>query len=123
MAYFTFMNTINERAAYYTKKYGLVPFFKAGVNLGDVTIAEVGRIKKEIAFHGDTVNTAARIQTMCNKLHQGLLISESLKNKLSETDAFSIKQLGSMELKGKQKEVNLYAVKTGSPPATNYPET
>lgn len=30
--------------------YGVVPEFKAGLNLGLVTVAEVGEIKKELAY-------------------------------------------------------------------------
>jgi len=33
-------------------------------------VAEVGEIKTEIAYHGDTINTAARIQEQCNVLKQ-----------------------------------------------------
>ena len=33
---------IKDRTNYYHNKYGLVPQFKAGLNLGDVTVAEVG---------------------------------------------------------------------------------
>ena len=109
-AYYAFMDVLKERSDYYQHKYGLLPFFKAGMNLGDVTIAEVGRIKKEIAFHGDTVNTAARIQAMCNRFDRGLLISESLAQRLPETDEFSLEPLGKILLKGKQKEVNIYSL-------------
>lgn len=72
-------------------------------------MTEVGKYKKEIAYHGDTINTAARIQGKCNELKQDLLISESLKNKLSNTD-FAFDKLGSIELKGKERQVLLYAV-------------
>jgi adenylate cyclase len=109
-AYFAFMDVLNNRSGYYQQKYGLVPFFKAGMNLGYVTIAEVGSIKKEIAFHGDTVNTAARIQAICNQFSQGLLITESLAQRLQETDEFSIESLGLIPLKGKLKEVDIYSI-------------
>jgi len=38
------------------------------MNAGVVTVAEVGKYKKEIAYHKDTINTAARIQVKCNEL-------------------------------------------------------
>ena len=43
------------------KKYRMVPEFKAGVNSGHVTVAEVGELKKEPAYQGDVLITAARI--------------------------------------------------------------
>jgi len=72
-------------------------------------VAEVGKYKKEIAYHGDTINTAARIQGKCNELKQELLISESLKNELSKT-GFIFDKLGRIELKGKESQILLYAV-------------
>ena len=85
-----------------------MPFFKAGINAGVVTVTEVGKYKKEIAYHGDTINTAARIQSKCNDFKQGLLISEYLKDKLSD-GTFKFDKIGSVALRGKEKEVLIYA--------------
>jgi adenylate cyclase len=35
---------------------------KAGAHVGRVVATEVGTIKSEIVFHGDVVNTTARVQ-------------------------------------------------------------
>jgi len=100
---------LQKKEAYYLKNYGVVPFFKAGLNIGIVTVTEVGKYKKEIAYHGDTINTAARIQEKCNAYKQELLISENLKNTLN-TNLFSFNKLGSVLLKGKDKEVLIYSI-------------
>ena len=108
-AYFKFRDQILSRTDYYHSKYDCLPYFKAGINAGIVTVAEVGKYKKEIAYHGDTINTASRIQGMCNSFEKDLIISESLKDRLSR-EGFEFEGLGSIELKGKQKTVYLYAV-------------
>ena len=108
-AYFNFKQQLDKRKEHYLQQYKCIPYFKAGINAGIVTVAEVGKYKKEIAYHGDTINTAARIQGKCNELNQELLISEYLKNKLSIID-FGFDKLGSIELKGKESEILLYAV-------------
>ena len=108
-AYFNFKQQLNKRKEHYLQYYNCIPHFKAGMNAGIVTVAEVGKFKKEIAYHGDTINTAARIQGKCNELKQEFLISESLKNELSNTD-FDFDKLGSIELKGKESQILLYAV-------------
>ena len=110
MAYYAFKDILSNRSDYYLDRYGLVPIFKAGMNLGKVTIAEVGRIKKEIAFHGDTVNIAARIQDKCNEFGNELLISENLERKLINRDNFRIEELGKILLKGKQEKISLYSI-------------
>ena len=76
-AFYRFKNQLLKRQDYYKKQYHCIPHFKAGLNEGIVTVTEVGRYKKEIAYHGDTINTAARIQKKCNELGYELLISEN----------------------------------------------
>ncbi|MEZ4685963.1 MAG: adenylate/guanylate cyclase domain-containing protein [Bacteroidia bacterium] len=111
-AFFNFKRQLLARKEYYSRQYDCLPHFKAGINAGIVTVTEVGKYKKEIAYHGDTINIAARIQGKCNELGKDLLISENLKNMLSTTD-FSFEALGSIALKGKEQQVPLYAVGEG----------
>ena len=108
--YYAFMKTLKNRKMYYESKYGFVPFFKAGVHLGDVTVSEVGIIKREIAYHSDVLNTAARIQGKCNEFKSELLISEKLKNNLEDKQYFNFEHIGGISLKGKQQLVNIYKV-------------
>lgn len=108
--YYTFLGTLQKRRGYYESKYGFVPFFKAGVHLGDVTVSEVGIVKREIAYHSDVLNTAARIQGKCNEFKAALLISEELKDRLEDQPYFEFEHIGGISLKGKQKLVNIYKV-------------
>jgi len=108
--FFAFEDQLKSRAAYYSEQYGFVPEFKAGLNSGLVMVAEVGEIKKEIAYHGDVLNTAARIQAQCNSLGKDLLISEQLKNILPLSNDFALNSLGSSELKGKMEAVGIWSV-------------
>ena len=108
-AYFNFKKQLTDKREYYAQQYNCLPHFKAGVNAGIITVTEVGKYKKEIAYHGDTINTAARIQGQCNTFKKELLISEHLKDML-KTSRFNFDELGSIALKGKEDEVLLYAV-------------
>ncbi len=114
--YFSFSEKIAERSEFYRKKYGLVPEFKAGVHLGKVIISEMGEIKKEIALNGDTMNTASRIESECNRLQADILVSEELMNKITAKDWIKPTLKGKIQLKGKVNQTNLYAIekiKTG----------
>ncbi|WP_299677764.1 adenylate/guanylate cyclase domain-containing protein [uncultured Dokdonia sp.] len=106
-AFFNFKKQLLKKEAYYKEKYNVVPFFKAGLNDGVVVATEVGKYKKEIAYHGDTINTAARIQGKCNEFQQELLLSESLKNKLNPT-GIEFELLGNIQLRGKRADVHIY---------------
>ena len=70
----------------------------------------MGELKKELAYHGDVLNTAARIQGKCNELQSKLLISEEMKNALGESTEFNFTHAGNVMLKGKEKPVNIYKV-------------
>ena len=64
--YFACEKKFMDRNKYYTDNYGSVPHFKAGLHMGRVTAVVIGEIKRDIAYHGDTLNTAARIISVWN---------------------------------------------------------
>ncbi|TAE47815.1 MAG: adenylate/guanylate cyclase domain-containing protein [Bacteroidetes bacterium] len=113
-ACFHFEDTIRKRASYYFNKYDLVPAFKAGINCGPVMVTEVGVVKKEIAYHSDVLNTAARIQGRCNELGQRVLISSYLQERLSPLPEYRVEEVGEVYLKGKRQQVKLFAVNRNS---------
>jgi len=108
--YFDFIHLLRKRSAYYQQEYKVVPFFKCGLNIGPVTVTEIGVVKREIAYLGDVLNTAARIQGMCNELGQGILLSRALKEHLEVQPELSFQSMGSFALRGVQQEEELFAV-------------
>ena len=92
-------------------KYGIVPDFKAGLHYGDVVITEVGGSKQEIAYHGDTTNTAARIRSECNSKNKQLLVSAELLSMCKNADQeFEIEYIGITNLKGKNNVLALFTL-------------
>lgn len=108
--FFAYDSLIQSKQKYYKDKYGVIPEFKAGIHLGKVTVAEVGVIKKELAYHGDVLNTAARIQGKCNVFKKRLLVSEPMKVILEKLRLFNFSAIGDVSLKGKARQVSLYGV-------------
>ncbi len=108
--FFAFQQKKQSKSQYYMNKYGVVPEFKAGLHGGILMVTEVGVIKKEIAYHGDVINTSARIQGECNKHKVLLLISERLLQDLRMNPHLSTKFLGSVLLKGKKEKVNIHTI-------------
>ncbi len=109
-AYFDFMKVLERNKDYYQKKYGLQPFFKAGIHMGKVIVTEVGVVKKEIAYHGDVLNMAARIQEKCNKLGQALLASEVIVNHTNNNSQFSSELMEVSILRGKENPVKIFGI-------------
>ncbi len=109
--FFLFTQELNENKLYFEKKYGLIPIFSASFNAGRVMLAEVGEIKTEMAFHGDVLNTAARIQKQCKHYKKPVLVTENFAQKLaSQQNGYQINLVDRVKLSGKAKEVDLYEV-------------
>jgi adenylate cyclase len=109
--FYEFVKALARREPYYLKRYGLVPGFRAGAHFGLVVVTEVGEIKSEIVFHGDVLNTTARIQGLCSSTGEDLLLSEGLAARLTFPPALEAAALGEHELKGKARAVAIVAVR------------
>ena len=99
----------------YISKYGIFPKFKAGIHYGKIVITEIGGTKQELAYHGDTINTAARIRSTCHDVNSELLISAELLSILPTIDEeFNISSVGLSHFKGKKNVIGLFSVEAGS---------
>ena len=108
--FFAFQEKLDRKSNYYMRKFGTTPVFKAGLHGGMITATEVGVIKKELAYHGDVVNTTARIQGECNKYQELILISEKLLSSMNITDLFLPRFVGKVLLKGKKNQIEIFAL-------------
>ena len=109
-AFYAFKQRLEDRKTHYIDTYGMLPEFKAGLHMGKVVTAEVGELKREIAHHGDTINTAARIQEKCNDIEKEFLISEEAKNLLSDSVNMKYHDQWAVLLKGKRKIIKIFSV-------------
>lgn len=98
-AYFDIRKESNNRKQYFLEKYNTYPEFKARVHQGYVMAGEIGVVKREIAYLGDVLNTAARIQSKCNEFGVNVLFSVELIQRLTLT-GLTLKELGDIELRG-----------------------
>jgi len=112
--FFAVKDQLHGKASYYVSTYGFLPVFKAGLHLGKVVAVEIGEVKKDIAYHGDTLNTAARIQYVCNEYGRDFLASEHLVAKLGADAGFEYEHLGMILLKGKTEQVGIVGVAPGA---------
>ncbi|MCW3110934.1 MAG: adenylate cyclase [Segetibacter sp.] len=94
----------------YNENFGLLPAFKAGFHCGKVTTGEIGVIKKDIMFTGDVLNTAARIQGLCNTYIVDIILSADLIKTLDLHPQFLVKTLGQNELRGRDEKIELYTI-------------
>lgn len=110
--FFDIQQQLLDNASYYRENYDdIIPEFKAGLHFGFVMVGEIGVVKRDIAYSGDVLNTAARIQSKCNELGVNILISKNLLIGLgSLPNRFKPRQIGEIDLRGKQHSLMLYTI-------------
>ena len=94
----------------YLDRYGLAPDFKAGIHAGEITAGFIGIIKKDLVYSGDTLNTAARIRSMCHSLNESFVLSASFMHDFPPPFSYHISEIGEMELKGRTEREKLYGL-------------
>jgi adenylate cyclase len=109
--FFDIKMNIERKKETYLRRYGLVPAFKAGIHCGKVVAGEVGIIKRDITYSGDVLNTTSRILSMCKEFNAEIISSADLVKELFIADHYSARSLGSIKLRGKEKEIPLSALK------------
>jgi adenylate cyclase len=108
--YFDFQKTLEDRHEHYQAQFGVAPRFKAGVNLGFVTVAEIGVLKRDIAYLSDVLNTAARLEALCKQYQADLLITGQVKETLPQANDLEYELVGTLTLRGKSETVDVYRV-------------
>ena len=80
-----------------------------GINYGSIIAGNLGSDDRlSYSITGDAVNTAKRIESLTGKLPNTILISESIHEKTKHI--IETKPLGAVEIKGKNKKVNVFQV-------------
>lgn len=116
--FFEMKKDLQKRSSFYREQFGVVPTFKAGLHLGEVTTGEIGALKKEIFFTGDVLNATSRIQGLCKDYQVDLLVSGELIEHLSPTDHIQSKYLGTTQLKGRSKPMDVFTITKTTLPTT-----
>ncbi len=110
-ACFDALEQLDDSAGDYICDFGLRANFRAALHCGPVVIGELGTIKMEIAFLGDTMNTAARLQQACRDTGHRVLASAALMERLAALPlGIAKRSIGRLRLRGKESEIELYAL-------------
>jgi len=109
--FFDIQKTLAAKKDKYIKKFNFFPLMQAGLHTGALVTSEIGEVKTQIVFHGDTMNTTSRILSKCNELNLSLLASDQILRMLGMPKSIMSKSVGNIKLKGKQEAMTLYEVK------------
>lgn len=86
--------------------------FKVGcaVHTGEAVLGNFGSdSKQDFTAHGDCVNVAFRMESLCSALGRSVLVSKEVRQ--IAADEFSFDDLGPKPVKGKDKEIDIFALR------------
>jgi len=112
LLYYDFLNRLNEEQEFFLSKFQEIPHFRASIHAGMVTVTEIHSVKKDIVYHGDVLNTCARIMAQCSQFDKDLLVSSIIADWLKSNEAYSAMLLDHIILRGKDSPTSIFEVRS-----------
>ncbi|ASW06091.1 adenylate/guanylate cyclase domain-containing protein [Rhizobium sp. 11515TR] len=109
---FNILDDIEKSAETWLKSYGRVPRLRAALHGGSVVTAEIGVDHHKIAYFGDTVNTTARLESLCKTLERQVLISSDLARRVELPEGIIKEELGEHAVRGRDQHLGVIALHT-----------
>lgn len=109
-AFFAYQQRLQGKAGEYEREFGVRPVFRGSMDLGTVTRAIVGDVKRDIAYHGNVLNVASRLQELCKSYDEPVLVTDRVAEALPEVPQFATRFLGTVVLRGQSQETRVFAV-------------
>jgi len=109
------MNVVSDlNKKYESEKIEIVP--RIGIHYGKMIIGTIGeKNRMDDTVISDTVNTSARIESVCEKLDKNIIISHSIEERIDVSlfPEVILNELDAISVKGKEKPLKLYECFTG----------
>lgn len=108
-----YLKNLNERLQ---KEKKPILRTRIGIDTGEVIVGNVGTAERmNYTAMGNTVNTAARLQTANKIYHTLILLSERVQEKIK--DQFLLRPIDIVELKGKKEKTKIYELMNQNDPS------
>jgi len=107
---FAYQSRLLEKRTEYEREFGVAPVFRGSMDLGAVTRTQVGDVKRDLAYHGNVLNVASRLQGLCKTYDEPLLITHRVDEALPGGPRFATRLLGQVVLRGQSEEVGVFGV-------------
>lgn len=108
---FNIQKQIDLEKGRYLEQFGTFPKFRASMHVGTVICAQVGDLKKEIAYNGDVLNIVSRMQGVCKEVRERFVVSEEVFERMEHKEKWRPRNLGKVKLKGKSEEIGIVVLK------------
>jgi adenylate cyclase len=94
----------------YRKRFGALPAFHAALHCGEIVAGEIGDVRREIAYVGDTLNVAARLLDAAKTLGHDVLVSADLLERASLPPGIKAEPLPTLTVRGRAAPIGIAAL-------------
>jgi adenylate cyclase len=87
-----------------------VPTFRASLHYGEIVAGEIGDVRREIAYVGDTLNTAARLLDAAKEMGRDVLASNELLAAAQLPQEVTAEKLPMLSVRGRAQPLGVAAL-------------
>jgi adenylate cyclase len=107
---FIALDFIAANGEIYCRRYGVVPEFRASLHYGEIVAGEIGDVRREIAYVGDTLNVAARLLEAAKSLGRDVLVSADLLARSALPAGVVAEPLPTLTVRGREAPLEIAAL-------------
>jgi adenylate cyclase len=107
---FVVRDLIAQQARTYRARFGDVPSFRASLHCGEIVAGEIGDVRHEIAYVGETLNVAARLLEAAKELGRDVLVSIDLLERAPLPPDLVAEPLPTLSVRGRAAPLGIAAL-------------
>jgi class 3 adenylate cyclase len=112
--HYTLERALLSREEFFWSKYQTMPRFTSSVHKGKVAMSYIGGQLKDRAYHGDVLNTAARMLEQAKLKKVKLVTSADFLSGVINSNPFIVHALGPLKVRGKSNPLELFSIEAPS---------
>jgi adenylate cyclase len=107
---FVAQGLIESNRQRYLGRYGAVPALRAASHFGEIVTGEIGDVRREIAYVGDTLNVAARLLEAAKELGRDVLASTDILEHAALPPELKAEKLPTLAVRGRAAPLGIAAL-------------
>jgi adenylate cyclase len=101
---------IEANRAQYMRRFGVVPQFRSAAHYGEIVGGEIGDVRREIAYVGDTLNVAARLLEAAKEVGHDVLVSTDMLERSALPPELKAEKLPTLAVRGRAAPLGIAAL-------------
>ncbi len=110
--FFLMEESLSKLKEQFQKRFFTEARLRAALHLGEVIAGEVGEQRRAIVFHGDVMNTAARLEQATRDVGVRFIASADALSALGPQPDMALKDLGALTLRGRREPIRAWSIES-----------